>query len=215
MINIMKETNNLPMSIKVVFLILFTFLFLVKCSNKKVDRTSYLVLKYALNYYNIEDEKKWENVMEIVSLDTNTFFTGDEYSGGYYAYKKLTVNTMDVLYFEFYCNENDTIFIPVHYYQRFIKDGWQHILSFDKSGDTLYHYKAELFGRMKKFFISGEYSYRYEFGEMNSDERMFFEQHKDSLKRIRGMNLPPLLIMPEQSSPPILERRYRGLCNDV
>lgn len=177
---------------KSILVIIFLSTHFVNCHTDKTNDKQDVALIYSLNYYNNVTPVMWSNEQMLTQKVDNAFQTGDTYFGGFYSYKKTINDTISSLYFEFYFNENDTIFIPKHYYQRFLKDGWQHILSFDKGGDTLYHYKAELFGRLKKFFISGEYSYKYEFGEMNTDERLFYEHHKDSLKRIKGMNLPPL-----------------------
>jgi len=192
----LREMNNKSINSRLDFLVLLLLILLVGCTDQNYDRTPDIVLDYALNYYQIEDVKSWENVMEIVGVDTNTLFTGDEYFGGYYAYKKQINDTIFDLYFIMYVNETDTIFAPYWLYKRFIQDGFQHILSFDKGGDTLYYYKAELFKRLLKFFVRGEYYYKYQFYEFdNYNERIFFEQNIDSLTRIKGMNLPPLPIV--------------------
>jgi len=177
---------------KNILIIIFLSTQFVNCHTDKANNKYDTALIYSLNYYNIVTPLLWKNEQMLTQKVDNAFQTGDTYFGGYYAYKKTINDTMSSLYFEFYFNDKDTIFIPGHHYKRYISDNWQHILSFDRGGDTLYHYKAELFGSMKKFFISGEYSYKYEFCGMNSDERLYYEHHKDSLKRIKGMNLPPL-----------------------
>lgn len=176
--------------LNLVLLIIFSSL--INCNRTKNSFMQDTIFIYATNYYKIHDKYGWEKEMEATGFHVNALQTGETYYGGYYSYKKEENHTLYDLYFELYFNDNDTIFIPHHCYKRYISDDWQHIVSFDKGGDTLYHYKAELFGRMMRFFISGEYSYKYEFGEMNSYERSFFEKHKDSLRSIRGMNLPPL-----------------------
>ena len=53
--------------------------------------------------------------------------------------------------------------------------------------DTLYFYKHS---GGEKTFISGEYQYRYEYDLLKTrKEREYFEEHEDSLRRVRGNNL--------------------------
>jgi len=179
-------------------LALTMLLILAGCTKTNTITHQNKALDYALKYYGIQDKQRWVNVMEIVSVDSNTLHTGEEYFGGFYAFKKQHNDTIYDLYFIMYVNEHDTIFVPYWLYKRFIQDGFQHIFFFDRGGDTLYYYKAELFKRLLKFFVRGEYYYKYQFYEFdNYNERIFFEQNMDSLTRVKGMNLPPLPIIEE------------------
>jgi hypothetical protein len=189
----MKQSVGLTINLVLIGLIVF---YLIACKTDERDNEDDYVLEYSLNYYNEKKSNLWQNELTLTQKIDDALFTDDSYFGGYFAYKKKINDTISSLYFELYFNDNDTIFIPKQYYKRYIKEGWQHILSFDKGGDTLYHYKAELYERLLKFFIRGEYYYRYQFNEFDDlNERKFFEQNMDSLTRLQGTNLPPLPII--------------------
>jgi hypothetical protein len=53
--------------------------------------------------------------------------------------------------------------------------------------DTLYFFRQ---GKNRKEFIVGEYAYRYTTLQLTTREMDFYEIHADSLRRIRGNNLP-------------------------
>lgn len=192
------EINNLLTFVKITSIAILSTFTLGQCNSIQVNALSD-GQNYAFNYYHIDDRSEWDSIMEATGEMENAFQTGESYFGGYYAFKKSINDTIYNLYFEYYFNDNDTIFAPFWLYKRFIQDDFQHILSFGEGGDTLYHYKAELFGRLKKFFISGEYYYQYEFNELKMHQREYFKKHKDSLTRVKGSDLPPLpnLILPK------------------
>jgi hypothetical protein len=187
------EMINLKKDISFIFIVIILILNLVNCTPRKVNNKQDDVLNYALKYYhfNEKNEYEWEIDFETTGED-HTFLEGETYFGGHYGFTSQKNDTMYSIYFIMYVNENDTVFAPYWLYKRFIHDGFQHILSFGKGGDTLYHYKAELYGRLKKLFVRGEYYYLYEFNELNQYQREFFEKHRDSLTSIKGGNLPPL-----------------------
>ncbi|MBU1370140.1 MAG: hypothetical protein KJ578_12640 [Bacteroidetes bacterium] len=185
------EINNLLSFVIITSIAILSTVILEQCNSIQVDAISD-GQNCAFNYYQINDRSEWDSIMEATGEIENAFQTGKSYFGGYYAFKKSINDTIYSLYFEYYFNDTDTIFVPFWLYKRFIQDDFQHVLSFGEGGDTLYYYKAELFGRLKKFFISGEYYYQYEFNELKIHERDYFEKHKDSLTRVKGSNLPPL-----------------------
>jgi hypothetical protein len=53
--------------------------------------------------------------------------------------------------------------------------------------DTLFYYKQN---ELRKEFIIGEYAFWYTSTQMNKEERDFYEKHEDSLRSIKGNNLP-------------------------
>ena len=57
------------------------------------------------------------------------------------------------------------------------------------SQDTLFFYREY---NDKKIFKVGEYAYLFTYMKMDSSEANYYLKHEDSLKRIRGSNLPKL-----------------------
>ena len=154
----------------------------------------------AAKYYYIRNLTKWRLDASFVENNTSVFgdTTDDYYTGGFYYFKKREKDTLYLLGFEYYSSKHDTIFIPKEFYKRYENDAFQHVILFGENGDTLFHYKADLFGSLKKVFISGKYYYQVLFFEINSKQLKYFEKHKDSLIRVKGNNLPEL---PEYNDP--------------
>lgn len=70
------------------------------------------------------------------------------------------------------------------------------LISFDKA-DTLYDYtitskKGNYFDFQKMVFKKGKYYFMYKMNKLNLVQQEFYEEHKDSLDKIRGNNLPEL-----------------------
>ena len=57
------------------------------------------------------------------------------------------------------------------------------------SQDTLFFYRKH---NDEKLFEVGEYAYRFAYFKMDSTEANYYLKHEDSLKRVRGSNLPKL-----------------------
>jgi len=170
-------------------------------SEQKIDKSnSEPPLLAAAKYYHISDLKKWRLDVSWVEKNFKLHDTINVlYSGGYYYYKKKAKDTLYLLHFEYYDSKYDTVFIPDEFYKRYENDAFQHVILFGKNGDTLFHYKADLFRSLKKVFLSGKYYYQYIFfEEMNNKQRDFFIMHKDSLIHVKGHDLPKL---PEYNNP--------------
>lgn len=58
--------------------------------------------------------------------------------------------------------------------------------------DTLYHYKVPIDKPNDKIFLVGQYYYLYSNNLLNPKQKQYFEEHKDSLIKVRGNNLPDL-----------------------
>ena len=57
------------------------------------------------------------------------------------------------------------------------------------SQDTLFYYREH---NGEKIFEVGEYAYRFTKFKMDSTEANYYVKHMDSLRRVRGNNLPKL-----------------------
>ena len=178
-------------SYKFLFILITILLFFCYCNNEPGPITSEPFIK-AAEYYSIKNLNEWKEDL-ILEQNIEKIFNDSNFFGGFYYYKKEVVDTLCFLAFEYYKSENDTIFMPKKYYKRFISDFFQHIIRFGENGDTLFYYKASLFGELNKIFIQGKYNYQYVFNCLNKNQRQYFRKYKDSLTKVKGHNLPPLL----------------------
>ncbi len=86
---------------------------------------------------------------------------------------------------------NDSSYL--HYYtQIWEKDGWNYELKI--ADDTLYSFRSR---RNDVEFLVGEYEFRRWSGtrthpRLSQDEQIYYDLHRDSLRKVRGNNLPPL-----------------------
>jgi hypothetical protein len=174
------------------FITLIILILLISCNDNDDLEIDVPLLK-AQEYYKIEIKSSWKSVL-VLQQDNENLFLNSKYFGGFYNYEKKQESRLYFLSFECYWNENDTVFIPKDYYVRYTDSGFQHILLLGENQDTLFHYKASLFGELNKVFIRGKYYYQYKFGEFNTAQRVFFKNNIDSLKKIKGNNLPYLLV---------------------
>lgn len=101
--------------------------------------------------------------------------------------KKIDGDTLKALFFR--REENGNVLVDM-YKENFVCGPGPDtcVLQFDY-GDTTFFYRVRDGSRT---FIVGEYAYRYEYGRMDSSERVYYELHEDSLKRVRGNRLPML-----------------------
>ncbi|MBN2669325.1 MAG: hypothetical protein JXR60_08855 [Bacteroidales bacterium] len=107
----------------------------------------------------------------------------------YYFYEGELGDTAVSLVFYIYLK--DTMY-RLDTYSKIFEDKEYHYL-LEMSQDTLYFFKELKTERGNLIFISGEYNYRYKKGMFSEEEMMYYIQHKDSLSRVRGNNLPPLI----------------------
>jgi hypothetical protein len=172
--------------------LLFLELIFFSCNHPIQNNTfSSAPFRKAIAYYNIKNISNWK-LYEAFKEKNGLNIDGYKYSGGFYYYKKTINDTIYWLAFEYYFNNNDTIFFPREFYKRYEDDYFQYVSLYGKNGDILFSYKAALFGRLTKIFITGKYFYQYFCNELNSKQHIYFIMNKDSLKKIRGHNLPKL-----------------------
>ena len=122
------------------------------------------------------DYKKWELVQEF----RNEFHT-------YYTLRKNDGDTLKIL---FLAEENNIGLVYVNGYRKKFKCKIDTCNLEMTSQDTLFFYKQNTFGE-KKFEV-GEYAYRFTYFRMDSIEGNYYLKHEDSLRRVKGNNLPKL-----------------------
>ncbi len=183
--------------IKINTLIIFVLLcFTVSCTrNHLVDseeQNLFNPLNKSAEYYCLKDLSGWEN--SICSIEDNylNFNTDNDYSGGFYQYRKYIEDTVYKMSFELYTSTSDTIFLPIDFYKRYEDEDYQYLILFGKESDTLFSYKAFLYDELYKFFISGKYYYQFRFKKLTIKQELFYNIHEDSLKLLNGNDLPPL-----------------------
>jgi len=174
-----------------------------------------LPLSKISSYYNMNELSGWKLIRTAFINDNATFPMNSKFlsskivwvkfqdgdssqwysnSGGYYYYEKTGNDTICRISLEYYCSDKDTLSIARDYFVRYEipEEGHQHIILLGKNSDTLYHYKAWLFGDMNKQFIRGKYYYELGYGKLTRGQRYFMELHKDSMIAVRGDILPEI-----------------------
>lgn len=79
------------------------------------------------------------------------------------------------------------------YLKAYSTAGRIHSIHYDENEDTLYYFKMDPSDYMNIEFVVGEYEYLYERGDIDSLQSHFYEANRDSLKKVRGNKLQPLL----------------------
>ncbi len=175
-------------------LIIIAIGILLSCNNSDSDIITTRDFEKAREYYAITDASKWE--LRGSQLDGDNRDRGEEtgYWGGIFYYQKVDADTTYRLSFRYYESINDTCFVPREYYKHFVENAYyQHVILYGENSDTLFYYRAEMFGSMIKVFRRGKYYYKYKYGELSLGESLYFEENSDSLTAIKGHNLPKLL----------------------
>ena len=181
------------------YLLIILLIFLINSCQNHYNNESYYQsdtlsqpFLQATEYYTIEDLNGWELDVAFEESDKLKFETDNYYSGGLYYYRKIDTDTLLKLSLEYYESKDDTIFIPLGLYKRYRDNYFQYVILYGKNQDTLFHYKASLFGSLNKIFIKGKYYYMYRFHNLNNRQVKYFKKNKDSLTKIAGHNLPAL-----------------------
>jgi len=139
-----------------------------KCQNAlaKIDKS--------LLYHN--DYQGWKLVREIKNeWDTD------------YIIEKIDNDTLKTLLFLEPKKEGSIV--PYEYKKRFPCNGMDTCYLEMTSQDTLFFYREH---NKKKIFEVGEYAYRFTYFKMDSTEANYYLKHEDSLRKVRGTNLPKL-----------------------
>ncbi len=173
----------------IILVLLVAISFFYNCSNNLVKNNNDKIYHFCLaemnKYYNIDttgwtfDSNYLKNYNHVLLNATNYFIKKSEDSLWFHV-------------FEIDIYNKDTSYVPWELYKRYESSGLQHIISYGKELDTLYHYKATLFGDMHKIFIRGKYYYKYINHELSNNQRKYFLNHYDSLIRVKGNKLPEL-----------------------
>lgn len=151
-------------------LVMLSLPILVSCENKldgylkRIDKKSFFK----------NDPSGWKNFQYIESMDQYMIF---KYDGDTLKYLKFipdenNIPVISQYEMKFPCGLLDTCFLRM------------------QAKDTLFYFKENKDG--KEFFV-GEYAYRYTSTRMSTEEMDFYENHEDSLRRIKGNNLPKFL----------------------
>lgn len=86
--------------------------------------------------------------------------------------------------------KNDKYFIE-YFIKKYRDNQFAYNLEINQA-DTLYFYKSPLKDLNTKIFIMGEYQFLYMHNKLNPGQREYFRIHSDSLREIKGDNLPLL-----------------------
>ena len=145
---------------------------LIACKNRKEE-----LLKRIKAHV---DTEGWEELLPM-----------NEYPGGdkHYQLTKEDGDTTKVLQL-IYIPKEDRIAFQL--YRTFEDAGYKYELV--SSTDTLYYYMSPLNNEDELDFFIGKYHFLYSrrIGELTEGQRCYYDMHIDSLKAIKGNNLPPL-----------------------
>jgi len=164
---------------------LILFYLLISCNS--FDYEFHLEELHQLN--SSIDKKGWEMVKRYKFKDENAYILSKKISD--------TTYLLSFSYFKISKYKKDTSFYFIDYYKKNYNDSnFFHELCI-QNRDTLYFFKYPLkfyptnsFDKM--IFISGKYFYMNKYGKLNSQQREYFDIHKDSLIKIKGNDLPQL-----------------------
>jgi len=142
----------------------------MSCENK-LD--GYLKRLDKKSFFN-NDPSGWKIFQYIESMDQYMIFKYDGDTLKYLRFIPDENNTPLISQYEmkFPCGSLDTCFLRM------------------QSNDTLFYYKEN---KDRREFIAGEYAFRYTSTGMSIEEMHFYIDHEDSLRRIKGNNLPNFL----------------------
>lgn len=134
---------------------------------QKIDKDSFYQNDYQGWELVRETRKEWETEYTVLKKDNDTlkvlfFFEGTKDG-------KINIGGYSKRY---NCNGADTCFLRM--YLR----------------DTLFLYSEN--SKKEKTFEVGEYYYRFSYFKMDTAELNYYSKHEDSLRRVRGNNLPKL-----------------------
>lgn len=91
----------------------------------------------------------------------------------------------------FHINEKSKEYF-IEYYIKSYRDSFNEYTLEINQTDTLYLYRSPLNNQNSKVFMVGEYQYLYMHNKFSEGQREYFRANSDSLRRVRGNNLPIL-----------------------
>jgi hypothetical protein len=103
-----------------------------------------------------------------------------------YSIKKIEGDTIKILFF---LERNKDKSISIHLYKKRYPCGLDTCYLEMNAQDTVFLYRKN---RKKKIFEVGEYAYRFSYFKMDTIESNYYLKHEDSLRRVKGNNLPKL-----------------------
>jgi len=91
----------------------------------------------------------------------------------------------------FHINERNKEYSIEYYIKSYRASPDEYTLEMHQT-DTLYLYRSHLNNPNNKVFIIGEYQYLYMHNKLSQGQREYFRAYSDSLRKVRGNNLPIL-----------------------
>lgn len=158
------------------------FILIISCTNgqKSNDKS----IKLICNKYNFLPSDNWEIVEQIATncdLDLAMLRNQSDtsiYLSAYISYINCTQDSVFILlkdYIKIYnCNSKKCF------------------MAFDETNSPIYQYFLFDENKDSIIFDFGKYRYLYDKDYLNRRQRLYYEQNKDSLERIRGNSIPDL-----------------------
>lgn len=133
-------------------------------------------------------EESLEKIAQITPIDQDNWEIVEDLGQGNfksYVLMQFKADTTHILHFMV----EDTAVNLIYHDIRFKDENFDYYLSV--KADTLYFYKENKIDSTMVFLV-GEYEYLYKRGRLTGKQHVYYRHHRDSLKSIRGNNLPEL-----------------------
>lgn len=107
-------------------------------------------------------------------------------------YRLYRKNADTIIEISFIFNKNSNKYENIDLNKFFYSKDDSFYYSIHLNCDTLYIYRQRSLSSSGKEFLIGKYYYLYKFNHLNSGQKVYFEEHMDSLINVKGNDLPKL-----------------------
>ncbi len=160
-------------------IIYLVFVLTISCNVQMTNNCDYLKL---LKSFKIDDCSEWyKNFEKPNNVDELLI-----------EYERERGDTLWNLQLIVKFNDNNKQVIDEKMFVSIVKDSLMQKANLISNKDTSFIYTTSLYNKGEFVFVVGKYEYLYTSMELNWGQRLYYEKYRDSLKLIRGNNLPPL-----------------------
>lgn len=173
-------------------LIFMAFVFTVSCNSQTASNCGYLNI---LKSFKIENCSEWSKNLEKPNNVDELIVE----------YKKENGDSLWHLQIIVQFNEDEERVIDEKMFISVAQDSLMQRAQLISNKDTSFIYTTTLDNKGELVFVVGKYEYMYTSMELNWGQRLYYEINRDSLKLIRGNDLPPLPELEYEKELPIFE----------
>lgn len=179
------DRTNLPGGLRVdKFFSLIAVVLTISCQHSNNDLLNHLTQVRIINPmipkdgWEIQNHEYWSSTIDysLVRKNSDTIY--------YLRFKKILHDSI--------FNKGDDLYSILYYRKEFKDSKFEFVLDLGLNSDTNYFFKRSFTNPDSLIFIRGKYCYLFKNGYLNNDQSGFYFKNKDSLKRVKGDNLPKL-----------------------